>query len=236
MRMSSLALVLILVPHGNAGASLGRNMSEALALVAGNRASVERERQRDHDERLKRRWAALATRSCEDPGSVSQSELNALPLLYKREPIDVMLLFGSCGDRVYWRLYNGDSAEAIRIESLPLRAASPAPIQRPAEVVAGNTLESVLPKLNEFAEIACKYQGQVSPARDLFTPRAPYLILTGDEAAASRLTAGLDGCRRHLFRRLYEVVRSGRGDQITRQWLVDTVASTPAAAEKPAKS
>lgn len=205
-------------------------MSEAKELAAKQRERIEQERQRDHDERLKTEWINLAHRSCDAPGSVSQNELDALPRLHKREPLDVMLLFGNCYERVYYRLYNSGTAEEIRQESTPSRAAvPPAPVPPAAGVVAGNTFESVLPKLKDFAEIACTYQGKISPIRSLFTPRAPYLYSSGDESAAANLMAGLTGCQRHLFRRLFDVIRSGNGGQISEKWLVETVASTPVA-------
>lgn len=187
---------------------------------------------RDHDERLKREWTALGRRSCDSAGSVSQGELDALPRLHKREIADnVKLMTGTCYDRAYWLLYTGGDAEALNKLSKPISVVNPYPrlVPRPVEVVVRTTFASKLEDLKMYAEIACKYQGRIALDKNLFVPSLPYLFSPKDEAAASSLMAGLGRCESHVFRRLFTVLQDERGHQITGQWLIDTVNSTPAA-------
>lgn len=192
--------------------------------------------QRDHDERLQRnQWVALARRACDIPGSVSQSELDALPRLHNKEPLDVVMLFGNCYERVYYRLHAGESAEAIAREARPVGVAEPPrPLPPVADAVAQRTFESVFANLQFFAEMACKYGGHFpTPGENLLTPRGGYTRKHGDDETVARIAAGLGRCQGHVFRSLYEMLREGRGNQITKEWFIGTVARTPAPPSNP---
>lgn len=192
--------------------------------------------QRDHDDRLKNQWIELAQRTCLAPGSVRQRELDLLPQLHKREPYDaVKLLSGSCYDRVYWNLYHGATADEINRIATPLVAPNPHQrlVPRPVEAIASVTFGQILNNIAGIADTACKYRGHIPPVRDFYVPSRSYALMPGDDEAAAALKARLGRCEGHVFGRIYNALREGRGADITEQWMVAAVASVPAAPPPP---
>lgn len=241
MRLSSITLAVLLVPFGIpavASSSSGEDllpqkMSEASDLASRSRERAEAQKRRDHDLRLKERYRDLAIRSCDAPGSVSQEELDALPAPYDADfaaepPEDA----GACVRAVCKALQDRVLADYIELvakprEILPVRPSEPAP----AVVIAGSTFASILPGLKTYAELACKYDGNIPRVGELFVPRVPYFLSARDQAAVSSLAAGLGPCEARLFRRLAEDVRAERGDKINAQWLADEIAASKAPAK-----
>lgn len=193
--------------------------------------------QRDHDERLKRSYLELSRRSCANPGSVSQEELDALPRLHKSETVD-MTLKGllPCRERVYWQLYTGETADKIKQWSTPVRVPGnpfqPSPIGA-APLNIQTPFSANLPLLKDYAVDACATEYQVPLNTDLTQPQNAYEFQPErDSRAADEQAVGLGKCEGKLFRLLIKTIQLGQGDRITAKWVQDTAAgyrSTPAA-------
>lgn len=213
-------------------------MREAKEVAAKQRERIELERQRDHDERLKNAWVALAQRSCANPGSVSQAELDRLPKPYGTDVMDTTPRgLGECGGKVYSMLSYGASAEEIRgmstpppkpVDALippPPQAARPDP-QPQQGAQAQTPFSSVLPGLKNIAVTACLSSGQVPIEKNLTQPDMPFSFWKEmDDKTADSLSSGLGNCEGRLFRRLIELIRAGQGDRITALWVQQTAAA-----------
>lgn len=217
---------------------LARAMDEARSLIA-QAKEQERIQNRDHDERLKNLYVGMSLRSCANPGSVTQAELDRLPKPYGTDVMSAMPRgLGECGGMVYSMLSYGATAEEIRVMSLPsvvsVDALVPPPPQAvqpvrraPAAPVDARTpFSSTLPGLKALSVTACRSRGQVPVDKNLIQPPLPYSSWGEmDEEAAGNLSAGLGNCENRLFRRLIELIRAGQGDRVTAQWVQETAAA-----------
>lgn len=215
---------------------------EALKLVAQAREQRKIAEQ-DHDERLRYTLIEMAQRSCADPGSVTQAELDALPDPYQEDfktsqgtprGLDI------CAYMVYLDLGRGVSSEKIRAKATPskpadTRAIPPGPqgaptIREPVDAGATVPFNSVFPRLKDLAVTACASPAQVSVDAGMFRRSAPvYYSRSADDAIAASLSTGLGDCPRQLFYTLIETLRAGQGSIITDQWVrsLAAVYSTP---------
>lgn len=221
-----------------------QRIEEAKALAEESRQRVEQERRREINQRLQISYMEIAKRSCESPGSVSQAELDVLPSSREMEDRSTPEGLSPCEREIYQGLMNGANADDLIRYATPVVPAQPSitypPLPQPpvayVPAVVSKSLGEILPGLKEFAEMACKYGGHIPAPKGFFAPRQPYAVTSIDDAAADKMKAGLGRCESHVFGRLYEALRDGRGDLITEQWFVDAVASTPAQIIPPANN
>ncbi len=208
------------------------------------REAAEAAARRDHDERLRNTLIEMAQRSCADPGSVTQAELDALPDPYQEDfktsqgtprGLDV------CAYIVYLDLGRGVSSERIGSQATPripadIRAIPPQPQgdRTNRELVdAGATVpfNSIFPLLRDLAVTACSSPAQVSvDAGRLRRGARASFSRSMDDAVAAGLSTGLGNCPRQLFYALIETMRAGQASSITDQWVrsMAAVYSPPA--------
>jgi hypothetical protein len=187
---------------------------------------------RDYDNRVKAIMAEMARRSCANPGSVSQAELDLLPELYV-DAIESAIPGGldSCSLMVYLSLGPGVNAESIRKKSQPV-----APIQVQAQPASPKTARPTppspfaraLPKLRAFAIEACRAPDSTVPIvlniNDSF-----YKAEGGTDwvlnSSIEYYRSGLSGCSLQLYDKLIELIRNRTyGAMVTSDWVRKMVA------------
>lgn len=223
-------------------AALEEAVQEARGLIAQAREQKAIS-QRDHDERLRHTLIEMAQRSCADPGSVTQAELDALPDPYQEDfktsqgtprGLDI------CAYMVYLDLGRGVNSEKIRAKATPSKPADTRPIppgpqraptiREPVDAGATVPFNSVFPLLKDLAMTACASPAQVSvDAGQLRRSARVSFSRIADDAIAASLSTGLGYCPRQLFYTLIETLRAGQGSIITDQWVrsLAAVYSTP---------
>jgi len=214
-----------LVARARSQADIARRDREERETI--NKAAAEQSVRRDHDERLRHTLIEMAQRSCADPGSVTQAELDALPDPYQEDfktsqgtprGLDV------CAYMVYLDLSRGVSSERIRSQATPTKPADtraiPPPIREPVAAAATVPFNSIFPLLKDLAVTACASPAQVSITAGQFrrSVRVDFSRIADDAIAAS-LSTGLGDCPRQLFYKLIETVRAGQESIITDQWV-----------------
>lgn len=214
--------------------------NEALKLVAQAREQ-RRIAERDHDERLKNKMADMARRSCADPGSVTQAELDGLPEPYGKNFLDALPGgLGECSLMVYMSLGRGANAEDIRRKSTlstpeaapqvppPHQAIRSFPQPTPVRSAPPPPLSTALPRFKEFATAACRAPEQVALEYFLLQPY-DRSDARRDDYVAKELSAGMSGCSLRLFNALITTIRAGENGRIDRAWIrnIVTVSSAP---------
>lgn len=210
-------------------------MAEARATAAAGRAVQEDLSGRDHDERLKKALAEAARRSCEAPGSVSQAELDALPLPRARNLVETPwpAVAADCADVYRYLAGNGRDARALRTLSSPAPDASAPADATPVRGTPTVLFSSAFPKVKSLAVDACKAPEQARVDPELTRPREGFLFLPSDGREAARAAAGLGACEGRMFHRLIGVIRYGDPAKITAAWLKERAAEyTPAPSPK----
>ncbi len=218
-------------------------------LASGERDAAEKskrakiEAEHDRDNRLREALIDIVARSCANPGSVSQEELDNLakpndPNFYCERlngfcstPSGV----ATCGTAYLnmgatlgggGRLDAGD-LRAATTPSAPVTSAKPLesnPPPAPAVGARSNNLWFSLPELRDLAVAACRSSGEAPIDPKIAQPDMPYSFEhEADNSRAAELSAGLSDCEKPLFRRLIEMIRSRQEAGITRQWLRDRV-------------
>ncbi|MEQ1919191.1 MAG: hypothetical protein ABL955_08335 [Elusimicrobiota bacterium] len=211
-----------LVAQAHAQAARARREQET------RESTTQAESQRNHDERLRNRLINIAKRSCADPGSVSQTELDSLPAPYNKSSMDLKTgeLSGFC-DTVYLMLVRGTNAEALRRESTPTAMPVPAQPIQPSPyvpIIPKTPFSTVLPGLRNHAVYACSSSGEVPIDSDLTNPNHSFTFWKEmDDKAADKLAAGLGDCERRLFRELIRAIRDGYGNRISSGWVKEMV-------------
>lgn len=190
---------------------------------------------RDHDERLKNTYLDLANRSCSNPGSVTQAELDSLPKPHNMDAMAEPPGLTECLSSVYRGLLNGANAEDLERYSTPKRAADLFPPRQvvPDASVPPTPFENVLPELSAFAAEACRAPETVSivdfqarNGREHFYYDYSYMGRDADIAAG--LSSRFDECSKALFRRLIDMHRGRQYQEILsidRQWIRSFVAA-----------
>jgi len=183
--------------------------------------------QREHDERLRNAKVDLARRSCSDPGSVTQAELDALQEPYDRNFVRMPPEgVGYCVGRAYGHAYRGGNADDLREMSLPLVPLQPRAAEPPvAPATSVNPFYYNLQRLQAYAARACGTADQVPLNPELTQPRQAFEFdRESENRKIGELTQGMGKCEDQLFRRLIELIRAGQGDRITAKWVQDAAA------------
>lgn len=236
--MRPILILSLLVPAAFAPAHAGmlrEAMAGARATAAAGRAVQEDISGRDHDERLKKTLADAARRSCETPGSVSQVELDALPLPRARNLVETSWpdVAADCADVYRYLAGNGRDARTLKILSSPAPDASAPPDATPVRGTPTVLFSWTFPKVKALAVAACAAPEQARVDPELTRPRASFLFLPSDDREAARVAAGLGACEGRMFHRLIGVIRYGNPGKITAAWLKERAAEyTPAPAPK----
>ncbi len=186
-----------------------------------------------YDEKVRAIMADMARRSCANPGSVTQVELDLLPEL--SEPVynnPYPKGLDDCSLQVYLNLGPTARAEEIRRLSTPvvpikIKALPPDPVA--ARPIPPSPFELALPQLRSFALEACRSPESAQPVylniNDSF-----YKGIRGNEGLITLCIEssrrGLSGCSLKLYDELVAMVRNGTYGKVgTRDWIRTTVAS-----------
>ncbi len=210
-------------------------MAEARATTAAGRAVQEDLSARDLDERLKKALADATRRSCEAPGSVSQAELDALPLPRAGNLVETAWPAGAadCAHVYLYLAANGRDARTLKTLSSPMPDASAPAAPTPVRGTPAILFSGTFPKVKALAAAACKAPEEARVDPELTRPRESFLFLPSDDREAARAAAGLGACERKMFLRLVGVLRYGDPGKITAAWLKERAAEyAPAAAPK----
>ncbi len=196
-------------------AFLQKKLAEAQARVAKDRELREKvelrkeaARQRDEDEELKTRYLTLAQRSCAEPGSVSQAELDDLPNPHGKDFMGFLPEeISGCDKTVYLNLRRGADADEIKALSapapIPPSARIPDPVQIPSAYVPPLPFSRLIPRLKEFAVEACQRPEQVPIERFLSQP-IDFSNKDYDNQIAREIGTSLSDCSYNFFFRLSE--------------------------------
>ncbi len=184
---------------------------------------------KDHDARLRITLLDIALRSCDGPGTISQSELNGIPQPHSP-------FFANDAPRpegleecaqVYDYLAGGgrDNAELRRVSVRPAVPAEIRPYVPPAPATPAAPLNiqfpfsGSLPRFKDYAVAACGTLDKVPVNTRLTLPSYPYRFESDrDTLIVNELSANLGQCERQLFGLLIDYIRSGRGSEITAEW------------------
>ncbi len=206
---------------------------EKLREIQETRQAAREAADKDHDERLRDTLVDLTNRSCANPGSVTQAELNGLPrphhkYFYLMDTATERLPDGLNCPFAYLYLARGgmDAEEVAGLSTTPV-AAQPIP-QGPAVVPVRPTppppFSTVLPQFKEFAMKACRDPEQVQLYYYLYRPY-DLSYREYDDHLAGDLSNGLADCPRNLLHELISTIRAGGYGRIDRQWIRDKVAA-----------
>ncbi len=208
---------------------LARYYADLKAQVAKDKAGHE------SDERLRKGMLALAQRSCDAPGSVSQAEIDALPQPYQPDFIDhgpYPVTQGECVLSVYGYLGKAGATarELTRLSTPPQKPIdlTPLPSIPVAQPVPPPPLSDYLPTFKAFAVSACASPEQVSMEVNLYRS----FNLTNwayDDMIVKDLKVGMSSCQSLLFQQVIDAIRDHQAIGITREWIRRMVAiDTPA--------
>lgn len=195
---------------------------------------------RDHDERLKNTLIDLVQRSCANPGSITQSELDSLPTPFRENFFYVNPAtgelpegLGNCA-ALYISLGKGArlDAEEVRRQSAAISpdqvARQPVPVVAvPAATQPPPPFSTVLASLKEFSVTACREPERVELDSFLFR-LYDHSYRNYDDNLAKDLAINLDQCSRRLFFQMIGIIRAREPRQLSaidRQWIRTTVAA-----------
>lgn len=209
-------------PDGEA--LLMRTMREAKELAQRQKDRQEQERRNDHDKRLMNALIAVTRRSCDNPGSVSQAELSALPLPFNSEFKRIKPLRSAdfpgrerCLNVYEYLAYAGRDAEALRKAASPTGPALLQPIAVPSDpqlIHVGpnkHPFSRVLPQYKSYAENACRSPAQIQWDSILF-PAYDYSYREYDDKLIRELKIGMGDCAQKLLDYLVEIKRRNYSD------------------------
>lgn len=192
--------------------------------------------QRDHDERLRNTLRRLTARSCKNPGSVTQAELNELPRPHRREfLLEDAVPVGpeSCSDVYFYLGEGGADANILRIKALSSSLPrTPADGPAPLHPIKPKFFRSIFPEIKEFVVAACRNARKIPYISDHY---GNYSVTDSDDRTARALMAGQDNCAQQLFYRIIERTRANGGYfALTSDWVDGVVkANTPAPVTPP---
>lgn len=180
--------------------------------------------QKDHDTRLYFSWLDLARRSCDVPGSVTQDELDNLPLPNKSDfvqdvpyPLDQR----PCMQVYYYLAGGGRNADVVRSKAIPPVQYLPAIPRQPRR------FSSIFPEMRDFAVAACRNLNNTPSIERLY---GEYVVeyFEADNNLFLAMAVGLDNCPRQLFKRMIERTRDSGGNfSLDRQWIENVILANP---------
>ncbi|MBI5246192.1 MAG: hypothetical protein HY923_03355 [Elusimicrobia bacterium] len=183
--------------------------------------------EREHDELLKKTIASIALRSCANPGSVTQDELNALDKPYRKDfyrgefpkGLEGADGTGYCTEPYF---YLGDMAganpDALRLKSLstPRQPAISPPLpEQHVPAVPVDLAALTISNMRRLAILACDYPGRLTYADTTGAIKTAYVPLPAAQSAGSDLT----GCARFVYDALVFFVPQGYRGALTPDWL-----------------
>lgn len=187
--------------------------------------------QGDHDKRLRDSVAALAIQSCNSAGTVTQQDLDELPLPHDRgykQNLPFPADLDSCASWLYMDIRKGSNVEEIksRVRSRKPVIVQPAP-PLPSPFTPARPLSSIFWPLREFVIGACNGTLQAAHAEHLFGTYAVHF--SEDDAAVSLKYIGdRNNCEKALFQKIIEKTRSNYGRfHLTDLWVRGVVAANP---------
>lgn len=192
--------------------------------------------QRDHDERLRNTLRRLTARSCKNPGSVTQAELDELPRPHRRGFLfedAVPVGPENCSDVYFYLGEGGTDANILRIKALySSLPRTPAGGPAPLHPVKPKLFNSIFPEIKEFVIAACRKE---RPLPYISIHYGDYSVMDSDERITRDLMAGQDNCAHQLFYRIIERTRANGGYfALTNDWVDGVVkANTPAPVTPP---
>lgn len=198
-------------------------------LVAQAKAQVEIA-QKEHDRVLRLSWLDYAKRTCADPESVTQDDVDALPapdkehyvreMPYPTDPRPCMKVYLYLGG-------GGRDAEAIRNIARPAPAyKAPEPV-RAAPIEALKSFSSIFPRLVTYSIAACNHDPSPDMT-DLYQDRYWVGLRETDDRYAFDLVKDLDVCSRNLFWNIIFEIRNADGHfSLDPEWVRRVVLSLP---------
>lgn len=205
--------------------------------AASQRRAQDEIAHRDHDARLKTTIADLALRSCANPGSVTQAELDVLPRPYNEnfhygnlpsglegadgtgyctEPFTYMAM--GAGRRL--------DAEEVKRLSTPIVAVQPVPVPRapaPIQSVPIRTNSTTILAIRYVSQQACATPPQPFDRELAWIPWSEFRHVT-DAQAQER---GLSACALRVYRRLVDFGQSWQPGQTIGPDAVRAAAAEP---------
>lgn len=231
-----------LVAKARAQAEIGHR--ETLKREAAAKEAAEKTAQRDHDSRLRDSIIDMTRRSCDNPGSVTQAELTALPRPYQKPsdfrwmaPLEPRDFPGRehCVNIYEYLAYSGRNAEELRKASTPAQMPAPiiaVPVAPTSPAPSGEATKipfsRALPDFKSYAVSACSAPQQTQG--DIMLFRAyDHSARTFDDALIGDLKNGMNNCSRQLFDHLIAANRRNDLDALSAEAIQAKVrALTPA--------
>lgn len=188
--------------------------------------------QADHDERLAGTMLAMARRSCDAPGSVTQAELNDLPRPHLANFMNYLPI--PLGPRDCYKVYaylGGGGRNAAQIASMATPQEEPIvikPTLPPLPPILPSPFALTFPDLAKFATESCRSPGSASPVLMNYY-RRPYEQFVGTrrnwESWYWKQLNTLQGCPRLLFIDLVTLALEDSYWKVSeRDWLKNKVA------------
>lgn len=187
---------------------------------------------RAYDNRVKAIMAEMARRSCANPGSVSQEELDLLPELHvPAQESSIPAGLDGRSVMVYLSLGPGVNATSIRdlsipIEPIKVQAQRPGP--KAVQPVPPSPFALALPRLQAFAIQSCRAPGSVEPVvldinDSFFKANGGFDWIINSSIEYYRV--GLSGCSLQLYDKLIEQIKNRTyGAVVTSDWVRRMVA------------
>lgn len=181
---------------------------------------------REHDDRLRLAIVDIVVRSCAEPGSIAQDELDRLAFPRNSKFGDDLAagLTTDCAEFLFrdlaYRLREGKRPDAkdLRNRSLPVVAVPVQPTYPPPPPVQVITKDAVAETINNFRRLAfqaCHSPEKLTNSDSSRAVQTPYIPLP----MAQRAGGDLSGCPRFLYDAMVNFVPQGYAGEMTADWL-----------------
>lgn len=213
-----------IVAKARAQAEIGHR--ETLKRKAAAKEAADQASHREHDRRLRETIINLTRRSCDSPGSVSQTELAVLAHPFQNpwnfrwmDPLRPRDFPGRehCSDVFVYLAEGGRDFEKLRQVASPSQIPSSVatPVQQEPQLIpiapTKHPFSRVLPQYKSYAENACHFPAQIQWNSILF-PAYDYSYREYDDKLIRELKNGMSDCAQKLLDYLVEIKRRSNGD------------------------